>query len=52
MHAKSLYLLGFMSLATAALPGQPTNGPVYWSTNRNAGGALRSAWGRLGGRRY
>ena len=35
MHAKSLYLLGSMALASAALHGQPTNGPVYWSTNPN-----------------
>ena len=33
MHAKSLHLLGFLALATAAVYGQPTNGPVYWSAN-------------------
>src|SRR5579863_6008104 len=29
---KSLYLIGLMVLAAMAVYGQPTNGPVYWST--------------------
>jgi hypothetical protein len=32
MRTKSLHLLGWIALTAAALPGQPTNGPVYWST--------------------
>jgi len=32
MRTKSLCLLGLVALSAAALPGQPTNGPVYWST--------------------
>jgi hypothetical protein len=29
---KSLHLFGLIALAAAALHGQPTNGPVYWTT--------------------
>jgi hypothetical protein len=32
MRTKSLCLLGLIAFSAAALPGQPTNGPVYWST--------------------
>src|ERR1035438_4265182 len=32
MRMKSLHLLGLIALAAAALHGQPTNGPAYWST--------------------
>lgn len=31
MPTKSLHLIGLIALAAAALHGQPTNGPVYWS---------------------
>ena len=30
---KSLHLIGLIALAAASLYGQPTNGPVYWSTS-------------------
>jgi hypothetical protein len=32
MYTKSLHLLGLIAFAAATLHGQPTNGPVYWST--------------------
>ena len=32
MRTKSLHLLGLIVLVAAALHGQPTNGPAYWST--------------------
>ena len=32
MQMKSLHLIGLIGLAAAALHGQPTNGPLYWST--------------------
>jgi hypothetical protein len=31
VRMKSLHLIGLMALAVAAVYGQPTNGPVYWS---------------------
>ena len=34
MRTKSLQLIGLIALAAAALYGQPTNGPVYWSTTQ------------------
>lgn len=33
MRTKSLNLIGLLALAAAALHGQPTTGPVFWSTN-------------------
>jgi hypothetical protein len=32
MRTKLPHLLGLIALSAVALPGQPTNGPVYWST--------------------
>ena len=48
MHAKSLYLLGFMSLATAALQGHSI-GPLIRTL---AGTAIRVGASASGGRRY
>jgi hypothetical protein len=33
LRKKSLHLIGLIAVAAAALHAQPTNGPVYWSTN-------------------